>query len=60
MTESLRQTDCNDLMNQTHLIVLRVVLQQYCGYLYSYIYIFFYFNSWDVYLSSDCVIQMDL
>jgi hypothetical protein len=55
--ESLHQTDCSDLRNRTHPIALRVYFTKV-----AWLFILvkkFYFNSWLIHLSSDCVIQMD-
>ena len=37
-TESLHQTHCSDIINQTPSIVLRVVLRQQRGYLFLHIF----------------------
>jgi hypothetical protein len=54
-TVSLNKTNCSYLINRTHLIVLSVVLRQQRGYLF--LHTFSYFHSWDLQLSSVCVIH---
>ena len=54
-TVSLNKTNCSYLINRTHLIVLSVVLRQQRGYLF--LHKFSYFHSWDLQLSSFCVIH---
>ena len=54
-TVSLNKTNCRYLINRTHLIVLSVVLRQQRGYLF--LQTFSYFHSWDLQLSSVCVIH---
>ena len=54
-TVSLNKTNCSYLINRTHLIVLSVVLRQQPGYLF--LHTFSYFHSWDLQLSSVCVIH---
>ena len=54
-TVSLNKTNCSYLINRTHLIVLSVVLRQPRGYLF--LHTFSYFHSWDLQLSSVCVIH---
>ena len=54
-TVSLNKTNCSYLINRTHLIVLSVVLRQQRGYLF--LHTFSSFHSWDLQLSSVCVIH---
>jgi hypothetical protein len=54
-TVSLNKGNCSYLIYRTHFIVLSVVLRPQRGYLF--LHTFSYFHSWDLQLSSVCVIR---